>query len=228
AYCAALPKRAISEESRGDEPLAGFTCTAPPSEDDESPPRSCPDVDFTPAATGGVVREARLLSIHFDGQVTGGFKLTLDRCLLGWRTPAGWFYEETALTLDNERHYNVIVALRPVAAPSGHGVVARARLRWVNHRRDGDGDPHPDCYDTLALYGVGASGALSIVSIDVGQFDDCGVIVWDGHPQPPSRWDQYFEDKLLPDGTLRLRRVGRHIKHSSPDARAGDHALVFP
>jgi hypothetical protein len=75
------------------------------------------------------------------------------------------------------------------------------------------------------LYGVGPSGVLSKIRHDVGYHSHCDSIAEEGQKLPPSRWDEYRIDLLLPDGRLRLRLVGRHPPKGAP--RLTDHVLHF-
>jgi hypothetical protein len=214
AYCAALPSRSLSE---GDEEAdKGFTCV--PSSNDAEP--KCPAVEFKPIE-GGSISAATLLAIR-------GGRFARDRCLLAWHSNSGWFVDEEPLRMDNERHYDKIVATLAIPTRTGHGLVAKLRLRFINLRRDRDAEPHPDCYDRIALYGIGISDRLSVIKWQVGSLYDCDAIAWQGKQLPPSRWDRYLQDRLLPDGRLRFQLVGRRAKGSSLNAWVGDHRLEFP
>jgi hypothetical protein len=209
-YCASLATRKVTLSDEGPRTLA---CGAPPrqagDDGDERAP-SCQSPEF-PALPDGVFREARLFEVHVPGADEGS-------CLLAWRSTAGWWVHESALRPEayNSHHYDFIVAARPHATADGHGVVARVRLRATGITRDKELNRVATCSDELTLYGVGPSGPPSAISVNVGDLEDCDATLYENKNTPPSRWDEYLLDQLLPDGKLRLKRVGRHRTKKAP------------
>jgi hypothetical protein len=221
AYCEAVPARSLDEQT-------GYVCASEPkgSEDGEVLARACPDPSFVPLA-GGVLNEARMIEVRGKGR---------PLCFLAWRTAAGWYVDEDSFrptlwredgVTNHSRHFDALVAARPSPAPTGRGVVGRVRERsvTVGYDRGGDGDSYLECTDQLLLYGVGPSGVLSKIRHDVGYHSHCDAIAEEDQKLPPSRWDEYRIDLLLPDGRLRLRLVGRHPPKGAP--RVTDHVLRF-
>ena len=228
-YCKTAPTRKLDEDGGG-----GYACIAPhaPPSDDGDIERvvSCAAPAFAPLA-GGVLREAKMLELRNDGAASDSRPL----CFLAWRTSGGWYVAEDDLRTAEwqcndqrcaSRIQDLVVAVRPTATATGRGVVGRLRERSVARhlRQVDDGDYTIDCMDALVLYGVGPSGNLSSISEQVGSIDECEPIVEGGHDKPPSKWDEYRIDLLLPDGRLRLTQVGRH----RPKPLVTDYTLSFP
>ncbi len=219
AYCRVVPTHDFEGET-------GRTCARPPKPGDNGSEDSptCDDPHFAPLA-GGVLVEAKVL------QLVEGKGESRPACLLAWRTASGWFVDEDSdfqpsVWHDDDgngyesRVRDLLVAAQPTATTTGRGVVGRVRQRSV--RRAGLEDV--DCGDSLMLYGVGPSNQLSTISYDVGYLKRCDDVADAGKKLPPSKWDNYAIDLLLPDGRLRLTQVGRH---RTKGPRVVEHALPF-
>jgi len=226
AYCQTLPTRKPARDN-GDDRIAHMTCAPPPKprEDDGERSTSCHDPEFA-ALPHGVLIEAKMLELR------EGNGKNRPACLLAWRTAAGWFVDEfsdfqPSVWYDDDggssasRVQDQLVAAKPTESTTGHGVVGRVRERSVRRA----GMDEVDCVDFLHLYGLGPSNKLSMISYEVGELDRCSDVAEAGEKRPPSRWDWYRIDVLLPDGRLRLTQVGRHKLKSEP--RVAEHALPF-
>jgi hypothetical protein len=225
-YCKTAPTRALEEGTRG------FACVAPQPRRSDGTERtvSCSAPAFEPLP-GGVLTEAKVLELRDRGAESDRRPL----CFLGWHTSGGWYVAEDDFRPGQweckdgtcaSRIQDLVVAARPVATTTGRGLVGRLRQRSVTRRlrKSGDGDYTIDCRDTLVLYGIGPSGTLSSISEEVGMIDECADIIEGGEERPPSRWDSYRIDKMLPDGRLRLTEAGRH--RAKP--LVTDYTLSFP
>ena len=222
AYCQVAPKRTLEEST-------GWACARPlkPRDDGDAPVLACAEPAFVPLP-GGALTGAKMLELR------AGERRPL--CLLAWHTAAGWYVAEESFqpstwaengTTAESRISDKIVAARPMATANGRGLVGRVRERSSRRMRDDkEGDYYLDCTDALLLFGIGPSGALSQLRYDVGSQSRCEDIVEGGENWPPSKWDHYRIDSLLPDGRLRLREAGRHPTKGAP--RVADHVLRFP